>query len=170
MPLNCCVLQLTYRYLLATSQLYCAWYSSRAWCDPRSQKEKSKALNKRDRPPSMHISTSLLLTISLSTANFNLIFKSYIGTTYLFEKEITHRTNCSLSNIFGVKENQLQMQPNSSNPHRRLSNSTIAFSLQKHFNWSMFTFIHLILSKKCHLFSITATQGGYYNPSFIPNG
>jgi len=26
------------------------------------------------------------------------------------------------------------------------------------------------MSKKCHLFSITATQGGYYNPSFIPNG
>lgn len=58
--------------------------------DPRSQMEKSKA-------PSMHIFTSLLLTILLSTANFNLFFKSYIETTYLFEKQINNAQNEPLS-------------------------------------------------------------------------
>lgn len=45
----------------------------------------------------MHIFTSQLLTILLSTANFNLFFKSYIETTYLFEKQINNEQNEPLS-------------------------------------------------------------------------
>jgi len=54
----------------------------------------------------------------------------------------------SFKHFLELKKISYKRSQNSFDPHRRVSNSSVAFSLQKHFNWSMFTFIHLILSKK----------------------
>lgn len=113
--------------------------------DQRSQWEQSA----KCRPSSNAHRSPPLWTTFLSAANFYLILKCHLETNvFIWRGNGAQNKPPSFKHFLELKKISYKCSQNSFDPHRRVSNSSVAFSLQKHFNWSMFTFIHLILSKK----------------------